>query len=73
MRRDETITVLGIIILVGFIAFVVIDAAHDAKEIVAKARAERQRLEDVDVRVECAQYYNDGTGRWQVCMGVGPK
>ena len=22
---------------------------------------------------ECREFYNDGTGRWAECMGVGPK
>jgi hypothetical protein len=31
------------------------------------------KVKSVSLPQHCAPFYNDGTGRWAECMGVGPK
>lgn len=38
--------------------------------VVAEGSAEAR---PVHLPALCKKYYNDGTGRWAECMGVGPK
>jgi len=54
----------GAALLTGYVA----GAAKESVEAAARNRAQRIELPQL-----CAQYYNDGTGRWAECMGVEPK
>ncbi len=42
--------------------------AKECTEVHTHMKYERKSLPEV-----CAPFYNDGTGRWARCMGVGPK
>jgi len=35
--------------------------------------ADEIKVEHTHLPTVCREFYNDGTGRWAKCMGVGPK
>ena len=74
MDKGELFVIIFLILITLSLNYAVIKTANNVKETRDRyyQEIEQKRRED-DIRVRCAQYYNDGTGRWAECMGVGPK
>lgn len=72
-RIDRMIAgIIFIFLLIIFVSFsyAVIETAENVRNKVEEAVKER---DNKHLTMECEQYYNDGTGRWAECMGVGHK
>jgi len=73
---------LSLILLSGCVAYDVWDACETIRkgdEVVftyppAKSPLAREiEVKSTHLPTACRSFYNDGTGRWAECMGVGPK
>ena len=80
MSKEDRIILSFICILFVLLGISVLKTAENIREYTEQKRIElevteqkKEELKQEDIRVKCAVYYNDGTGRWKECMGVGYK
>lgn len=74
MSKWEWFLIFGIVCIFTSLSYAVIKTAKENTEVYyQKIEQKKEDRRQEDIRVRCAVYYNDGTGRWKECMGVGYK
>ena len=68
MDRFEKIMIIFILSLFMSLGIAVFMTAYDIQGYVKQQKIQQETR---DRRIECDQYYMDGTHRWKDCMGVG--
>ncbi len=71
MDKFEWFLLIILAILFCSFSYAVIKTAQDIREGMNDVVIKEQERRKEDIRTRCAVYYNDGTGRWIECMGVG--